>query len=185
MNKEHFSLLPIDHSERAAFEIWHDRFVNEYNRSPQARIGHQLCLGTPQAHWDETFAHNVSPYWIKYKNRNIGFATSQSISFGSSAETAEQMTIVSDVYVDPKFRGQGILRGVLLTLREQGIAPILIDRQKLLDNASYYVKLGFKFATNWADQDLWIVSPSDRGHPEWWVRLYPEELESQVHHETE
>ena len=57
------------------------------------------------------------------------------------------------------------------------LAPILIDKQKLLDNAEYYVNLGFKFATNWAEQDLWIVSPTDQGQPTMWTRLYPEELE--------
>lgn len=176
MNNEHFSLEPIAHSQRVAFEIWHDRFVNEYNRSSQDRQGHHLCLGTPQANWDESFAYDVAPFWIKYKNRNIGFASPQSIRFGSCAETAEQIKIVSDVYVDPKFRGQGILAAVLLHLRDDGIAPILIDKKKLLDNANYYVNLGFKFATNWAEQDLWIVSPTNQLHPDMWIRLYPEEL---------
>jgi GNAT superfamily N-acetyltransferase len=183
MKYDDFSIDPIAHADRAVFEIWHDRFVNEYNRSKQARVGRQLCVGTPQAHWDVSFEYEVGPRWIKYKNRNIGYVAPQSVAMGSSAETARQVKMISDVYVDPKFRGRGILAAVLLTMREQGMAPILIDEKKLRDNIGYYIRLGFKFIRHWADQDLLIVSPDDQGNPEWWSRLYPEELEHQAQSE--
>jgi GNAT superfamily N-acetyltransferase len=175
MSKE-FRTEAINQNERAVFEIWHDRFVNEYNRSQQARQGHILNLGTPQWLWNQSFENNVGPLWIKCGNRNIGFVSPQAVTLGLNKETAQQIQIVSDVYIDPKFRGRGLLAACLMEQRENGRCAILIDEQKLTDNADYYASLGFRFAMRWPEEELLIVSPTKLIDDNMWIEIIPEEL---------
>jgi GNAT superfamily N-acetyltransferase len=175
-----FDLEPMQFSERPAFAVWHDRFVEEYNRSPQARQGHTLQLGTPKWRWDQSFEHGVGALWIKCGKRNIGFVVPQAVTIGLSKESARQIKIVSDVYVDPKFRGRGLLRACLLQQRDQGREAILIDEQKLTDNAGYYGSLGFRYAMRWPEQDLLIVSPTKLVDDDMWIEILPEQLETAV-----
>ena len=171
-----FNTQPIDYTDRAIFEIWHDRFVNEYNRSQQARQGCILKLGTPRAHWDQSFENNVGPLWIKHGKRNIGFISPQAVTIGIDNESAQQIQIISDVYIDPKFRGRGLLAACLLEQREHHREAILIDRKKLIDNASYYAALGFKYGMHWLDQELLIISPKKLIHDDLWISYLPDEV---------
>jgi len=171
-----FDLEPVLFEQREAFEIWHDRFVREYNRSEQDRQGCELTLGTPKENWRLSFEHNVAPSWIQYRKRNIGFAAPQHISVGWDENTAEPMKILSDVYVDPKFRGRGILSAVIRAFRNQGIDTILIDGRKIKDNAIYYYNLGFRFGCHWLDQGLILLSPTQ--HHDFFNRVWTDNLEA-------
>jgi GNAT superfamily N-acetyltransferase len=168
------SIEEVKRDERHVFEIWHDRFAKEYNRSQQARMDRVLCMGTPENHWNQWFEYGTVPLWIKYGKRNIGFVAPLQLTLGLSAETAQPVQVVSDVYVDPKFRGHGLLRACLLEQRESGRKAILIDKQKLLDNAGYYCSLGFRYAMHWREQELVLVSPEKLVADELWINLLPE-----------
>lgn len=176
MKQTDFDMNPVAFDQREAFEIWHDRFVREYNRSEQDRVGHELVLGTPAEHWQQSFDHEVGPRWIQYRGRNIGFAAPQQISIGLDEQSATPLRIVSDVYIDPKFRGRGLLAAVLMAFREEDMDTILIDSRKLKDNAGYYYGLGFRFGCHWLDQGLILISV--KSHGEWFQRIWPDDLEA-------
>lgn len=170
-----FDIERAKYNERQIFSIWRDRFVNEYNRSRQARTDRKLVSGTPQDHWDLWFDNNVVPMWIKLDKRNIGFICPQSLTLVHNDGPIQKLEIVSDVYVDPKFRGRGILAQCLLNQRENGRMAILIDELKLRENAAYYVNLGFRYFTRWTDQELLIVSPQKLLNDKFWRNLVPED----------
>jgi len=161
-------------NERVMFEIWHDRFVKEYNRSHQARNDRTLNMGIPENHWDTWFQNDCVPLWVKTGNRNIGFVSPQQLTIGLGEENAKQIEIISDVYIDKKFRGRGLLQACLMEQRELGRQAILIDEAKLLANAGYYVALGFKFLMRWPEQDLLIVSPERLIDDRMWTKFVPD-----------
>lgn len=174
--KPEFNIEPVDIQQREVFVIWKNRFVDEYNRSRQHRQGHHLLKGITAQHWAETFQHGFGPSWIRLGVRNIGFVCPQQITIGATQDSAQPIRVVSDVYVDPKFRGRGLLAACLLAFQEQGIQAILIDQQKLLDNAGYYATLGYVWALRWPEQDLLIVSQQPLVNQDLWTRLIPEDL---------
>jgi hypothetical protein len=175
MSKE-FNTETIDITQREVFVIWKNRFVDEYNRSAQHRQGHTLMKGVPLDRWIESFGHECGPHWIRQGVRNIGFVSPQQITIGMNEETAKPIKVVSDVYVDPKFRGKGLLAACLLSFQEQGINAILIDELKLLENAVYYAGLGYQYAMRWPEQELLIVSKEPSVDVNLWFRLIPEKI---------
>lgn len=176
MNK-HFDLETVKYQDRELFENWHDRFANEYNRSRQHRQGHILNLGTPQSLWDIAFKHEVPPLWIKFGHRNIGFVSPQSIKIGRDKDVSQTVQIISDVYIDPKFRRRGLLAACLLEQRNHGRQVILIDREKLLDNCAYYQMLGFRYACHWHEQELLLVSPEAIVDKDIWTQIIPDNVD--------
>jgi len=169
--KPEFNIQHVDRHQREQFVVWQNRFVDEYNRSRQHRRGHQLIKSITQQHWAALFQHNVSPAWIRYGDRNIGFVSQQQISIGVTAATAQDISVVSDVYVDPKFRGRGLLTYCLLAFQAKGFQAILIDQQKLLDNSEYYANLGYAWGMHWPEQDLLIVSKQPQIDPDLWFEI--------------
>jgi hypothetical protein len=187
--KPEFNIEPVDIQQREAFAIWKNRFVDEYIRgrphtqglSVSRKQGHHLLTGITAQHWAETFEHGVGPSWIRLGVRNIGFVSPQQIPIGATQDSA--IRVVSDVYVDPKFRGRGLLAACLLAFQEQGIQAILIDQPTLLDNAGYYATLGYVWARRYpvqdllmVGQDLLIVSQQPLVNQDLWTRLIPEDL---------
>jgi GNAT superfamily N-acetyltransferase len=152
-----------------------NRYVDEYNRSEQTRIGHKLLKGIAQEMWAEIYSWNVAPMWLRSGNRNIGFVAFQEIYIGLTSETTQPIRVVSDVYVDPKFRGKGLLYATLKYCQsELNHKVILIDKQKLLNNANYYISLNYLYAKHWSEQELLMLSTEPLVDSELWFRLVPE-----------
>jgi hypothetical protein len=166
------NLTPVAYNERKDFVVWKNRFADEYNNSSQSRIGHILIRGIPPKVWKSSFKLKTPPYWIKNNNQIVGVVMCQQLVFNWFGNP-HNVDVVTDVYVDPKHRNKGILRETLLMMRDKGFAPIVIDKLKLLDNARYYVSLGFKYATEWNDQELVILSPAAVIDPIIWKNIVP------------
>jgi GNAT superfamily N-acetyltransferase len=169
--KLNFTFEPVLHSEREIYTPWGNRFKKEYNRSAQARQGHTLIMGNPPSNWNDSFKNGVGPVWFKLGKRNVGFTNPGSVVMGLNKETAVRIQYVCDVYVDPEFRGRGLLKTCILHQREQGRSAVLIDEKKLNDNAEYYSSLGFKYFMDWPDQELIFISPEKLVDNDFWTGL--------------
>ena len=166
-------LVPVAFNELNSFVVWKNRFADEYNNSDQARQGRTLIKGIRDKNWKQSFKFGTVPHWIKVQNETVGIVMTQRTIFVWFGKKYP-VNLVTDVYVDPKHRGKGILRETLLMMREKKFAPIAIDKLKLIDNAEYYASLGFKYVTEWSEQELIILSPVTLVSVEIWKNIIPE-----------
>ena len=161
-------LAPVKFEEREMFSPWQQRFAKEYNSSKQLRQGHILIEGIDPTIWQGLFDSNMCPLWIKLNGKmNIGFVSPLLMTVGNRLLNTEYtVKYVSDVYVDRRFRGKGILSWALKEMRKQDVRAISIDGLKLIENAEYYYNLGFNWSMPWPGQELLMLSTECHG-PEW------------------